>query len=131
VDKKTSMAKKTMKKKTLKETENFWESMRFIASNERVRFLTGLLINFLVIYAGVALISFFFTGGSDQSAISNLSAGDLLAGRGRVENWAGIRGAYIADLMMNRWFGISSFFLLFFVGSLGSKLMGLCKLSLI
>ena len=125
------MAKKTTKKKSLKDTESIWESVSVVASNERARFLTGLIINFIVIYVGVALISFFFTGGSDQSAIDNLPVADLLAGRGKVDNWAGIRGAFIADVMMNRWFGVSSFFLLFFIGSLGTRLMGLCRLSLI
>ena len=125
------MTNKTTKKKTQKDTESIWNSMSSVALNERVRFLTGLIVNFIVIYVGVALISFFFTGGSDQSAIDNLSITDLLAGRGKVDNWAGIRGAYIADVMMNRWFGISNFILLFFIGSLGTKLMGLCRLSLI
>ena len=125
------MTKKTTKKKSLKETDSIWQSVSFVVSNERIRFLTGLIINFLVIYVGISLISFFFTGSSDQSAIDNLSVSDLLAGRGKVGNWAGIRGAYIADVMMNRWFGISSFLLLFFIGSLGTKLMGLCRLSLI
>ena len=109
------MTNKTTKKKTQKDTESIWNSMSSVALNERVRFLTGLIINFIVIYVGVALISFFFTGGLDQSAIDNLSVSDLLAGRGKVNNWAGIRGAYIADVMMNRWFGISNFFLLFFI----------------
>ena len=125
------MAKKTTRKGSQGNKESIWDSVNLVASNERARFLTGLLINFLAIYVGIALISFFFTGGADQSAISNLPIKDLLAGRGRVDNWAGIRGAFIADVMMNRWFGISNFFLLFFIGSLGTKLMGLCRLSLI
>ena len=125
------MTKKTTKKGSPRNTESIWHSISSAALNERARFLTGLLINFLVIYVGIALISFFFTGGSDQSSIVNLPVNDLLAGRGRVDNWAGIRGAFIADVMMNRWFGISNFFLLFFIGSLGTKLMGLCRLSLL
>ena len=125
------MAKKNGKKKPLKEADNTWEDVKLIMSNERVRFLTGMIISFLVIYAGVALISFFFTGNSDQSAINHLSVGDLLAGKGKVNNWAGVRGAYLADLLMNRWFGISSFFLLYLIGLLGIKLMGITKTSFI
>ena len=125
------MAKKTAKSKRSKETESLWSSLSTFITNERVRFLTGLLINVIVVYTGIALISFFFTGGSDQSAIDHIPVKDLLANRGEVDNWAGVRGAYIANLMMNRWFGISSFFLLFMAGSLGVKLMVLCKISLI
>ena len=57
--------------------------------------------------------------------------GDLLTNRGSVENWTGVRGAYLSDLLMNRWFGISSFMILFFLGSVGAKLMNLNKVSLL
>jgi len=51
--------------------------------------------------------------------------------RGSVENWTGGRGAFLADLLMNRWFGISSFLILFFLGSVGAKLMNLSRVSLL
>ena len=56
---------------------------------------------------------------------------DLLTNRGSVENWTGVRGAVLADLLMNRWFGISSFMILFFLGSVGAKLMNLRRVSLL
>ncbi|MDR0348081.1 MAG: DNA translocase FtsK [Tannerella sp.] len=126
------MANKTKKQKKGSEDEDdILELAGSFLTSERVHFMTGLILNFFVIYVGVALISFFFTGGADQSAVENVPMKDLLINRGRVENWAGVRGACIADLIMNRWFGIPSFFLLFFIGSLGVKLMNLCKMSLI
>jgi S-DNA-T family DNA segregation ATPase FtsK/SpoIIIE len=80
----------------------------------------------LVIYAGTALLSFFYTGKDDQSAIENLPLWRLLVGNGEtVKNWAGVRGACIANLLMNRWFGISSFFILFYLGAVGVKWMGI------
>ena len=79
---------------------------------------------------GLSLISFFFTGAADQSKIENIPVSDLVANRGTVENWTGVRGAYLSDLLMNRWFGISSFMILFFLGSLGAKLMNLAQVSL-
>lgn len=42
-----------------------------------------------------------------------------------------MRGAFLADLLMNRWFGISSFLILFFLGSVGAKLMNLSRVSLL
>ena len=105
--------------------------MKTFFTNERTRFITGLIISILTIYVGLALISFFFTGAADQSKIENVPLGDLLINRGSVENWTGVRGAYLSDLLMNRWFGISSFMILFFLGSVGAKLMNLNKVSLL
>lgn len=105
--------------------------MKMFFTNERTRFITGLVIAIVTIYIGLALISFFFTGGADQSKIENVPLADLLTNRGSVENWTGVRGAVLADLLMNRWFGISSFMILFFLGSVGAKLMNLRRVSLL
>ena len=105
--------------------------MKAFFSSERTRFITGLVIAIITIYVGLSLISFFFTGGADQSKIENVPLSDLLTNRGSVENWTGVRGAFLADLLMNRWFGISSFMILFFLGSVGAKLMNLRKVSLL
>ncbi len=105
-------------------------SIKLFFTNERTRFVTGLVIMFFTLYIGLALISFFFTGGADQSKIEHVPVGDLLANRGSVANWTGVRGAYISDLLMNRWFGISSFMILFFFASWGAKLMSLKRVAL-
>lgn len=105
--------------------------MKAFFSSERTRFITGLIIAIITIYIGLSLISFFFTGGADQSKIENVPLSDLLTNRGSVENWTGVRGAFLADLLMNRWFGISSFMILFFLGSVGAKMMNLRKVSLL
>ena len=99
-------------------------------TNERTRFIMGLILSFLTIYVGLSLLSFFFTGAADQSKIENIPLSDLVSNRGTVENWTGVRGAYLSNLLMNRWFGISSFMLLYFFGSLGAKLMNLNQISL-
>lgn len=105
--------------------------LKTFLTNERTRFITGLILEMLTIYVALALISFFFTGAADQSLVQNIPLGDLLVNRGAVENWTGVRGAFLADLLMNRLFGLSSFALLFFLGSVGAKLMGLSRVSLI
>ena len=94
------MAKKTVKKKRSQEADNdIWGSLSVFFTNERLRFLVGLLLCFAVIYVSIAMASFFFTGGADQSAIENVPLKDLLINRGRVQNWAGVRGAFIANLI--------------------------------
>ncbi|MDR1380844.1 MAG: DNA translocase FtsK 4TM domain-containing protein, partial [Tannerella sp.] len=90
----------------------------------------GLLICFFSVYTGIAMVSYFFTGAADQNIVDNLAPGDLILKSGKVSNWAGLRGAYMSDVIMNRWFGIPSFFLLFFIGSIGFKLMKLCRINL-
>ena len=119
------MAKKTTTTKQNHTEPSWFAALKTFFTNERTRFITGLIISILTIYVGLALISFFFTGAADQSKIENVPLGDLLINRGSVENWTGVRGAYLSDLLMNRWFGISSFMILFFLGSVGAKLMNL------
>ena len=99
--------------------------------NERTRFISGLVISILTVYVGLALISFFFTGAADQSKIENIPLSDLVVNRGSVENWTGVRGAFLSDLLLNRWFGISSFLILFFLGSVGFRLMNVAKVPLL
>ena len=125
------MAKKTTSTKQDSTKLGWIASVKAFLTNERTRFISGLLISIMTIYIGLSLISFFFTGGADQSRIENVMLDDLLINRGRVDNWTGVRGAFISDMMMNRWFGISSFIMLFFLGSLGAKLMNIAKVSLL
>lgn len=126
------MAKKTT---TTKQNSNSgpgkFAVLKMFLTSERTRFITGLIIAIITIYIGLSLISFFFTGAADQSKIENVQLEDLLINKGSVENWTGVRGAVLSDLLMNRWFGISSFMILFFLGSVGAKLMNLRKVSLL
>ncbi|MCD8267743.1 MAG: DNA translocase FtsK [Parabacteroides sp.] len=126
------MAKKaTTTKQNSNDGPGKFAAIKLFFTSERTRFITGLVIAIITIYIGLSLISFFFTGGADQSKIENVPLSDLLINRGSVDNWTGVRGAYLADLLMNRWFGISSFMILFFLGSVGAKLMNLKKVSLL
>ena len=125
------MAKKTTAKQNTNNGESKFKGIRNFFTSERTRFITGLVISIVTIYVGLALISFFFTGGADQSKIENIPLSDLVINRGSVENWTGVRRAFLADLLMPRWFGISSFLILFFLGSVGAKLMNLSRVSLL
>ena len=100
-------------------------------TSERTRFISGLILSVLTIYLALALLSFFFTGASDQSKVENLGIRDMLSNHGSVENWTGVRGACISDLLMNRWFGVSSFMILYFLGSVGLVLMKIRRINLL
>ncbi|MDR3250155.1 MAG: DNA translocase FtsK [Tannerella sp.] len=122
------MAKHRTKIKKKQSKSPFWEAVIHYSTSKRVHFVLGLLICFFTIYCGVALISFFFTGEADQSIVKDGILHNGLAGE--IKNWAGIRGAYLADVFVDKWFGIPSFFLIFFFGSLGFRLMRLCRMHL-
>lgn len=126
------MTKKTGKKRQRSGSNGSWEdALRSFFSSERVWFLTGLIVCFVVMYLGIAMTSFLFTGGADQSVVESMPLSDLPADHAKVENWAGVRGAYVAETVMNRWFGVPSFFMLFFLGSAGLWLMRVCRMSLL
>lgn len=126
------MAKKTNSSaKQAKAKDSKMGAVRSFFTNERTRYITGLILCLFSIYIGLALISFFFTGAADQSKIENVPLADLVSNKGSVLNWTGVRGAYLSDLLMNRWFGISSFMILFFLGSVGAKLMRLANVSVL
>jgi len=108
---------------------SFFETAGHYFKSKRVHFIIGLLIVVAVVYIGVAILSFFFTGAADQSIVGNKPLIDTLSQKG-ITNWAGVLGAYLADVIMNRWFGIPSVFMLFLLGSVGFKIMKLCRINL-
>lgn len=118
------MAKKTTKQQPVdKEPKVRFASLKKLFGNERTQFISGLAISILTVYIGLSILSFFFTGATDQSKIDNISGLELLRNQGQVSNWAGVWGAFISEYMINRWFGISSLAILFYMGSVGLKLM--------
>jgi S-DNA-T family DNA segregation ATPase FtsK/SpoIIIE len=85
-------------------------------------YITGLIILGLAVYAGISMLSFFFTGAADQSKVEGLSLFQSETING-IENWTGMRGAILSNILMNEWFGVSTFFLLAFALSVAGRLM--------
>jgi len=125
------MAKKVTTKQNNNKDGDKVNPIKSFFISEHTRFITGLILMLVTLYVGLAFLSFFFTGGADQSKIENVPLTDLLANRGSVANWTGVRGAYLSDLFMNRWFGVSSFMILFFLASMAARFMNLKRISLI
>lgn len=97
--------------------------------DERWKVALGLLVTGISLFAFTAIISYFFSWKADQSFRWQMvfSGPDVT-----VENWAGKAGAWLAALLMNRWFGLASLgfpFLLFLSGIrlLGVRLLPLWK----
>ncbi len=104
--------------------------LRYIKS-ERGHFLIGVCIVFVSLYIIIGMISFFFTGAADQSKVMNKHFIDLISHKQEISNWTGVGGAFIAEALINKYFGIFTFVIPIFFGIIGVRLMGVRKISLI
>lgn len=100
-----------------KKTNNTKTKSRFYTpkflSDEKTKFILGITFSLLTIYIGLAFVSFFFTGGADQSKLDIKWLELITDSKVRVENWTGKTGAYISNLVINKGFGIASFSFLY------------------
>ncbi|SNR63171.1 DNA translocase FtsK [Flavobacterium sp. ov086] len=106
---------KTTKKETLdKKNEPKAETIKSWKLTKQQKFVLGCLLILFSVALLVAFISFYVNGQwqSDQSAVTQLGDRSEV-----VENWLGKFGAFLADLIVYRGFGIASFVLvrLFFL----------------
>jgi len=129
------MAKSTKRKRKKTTTATARKRRTAIISflkNERVRFIFGILVAFLGIFTLLAIISFFFTGAADQSKVLNKSFWELTQDKQlEVENWTSTGGAFLAETLVNKWFGLFSILIPFFVIYLGLRLMKVSDFSFI
>lgn len=94
-----------------------------VAKNETIFFVLGLLLVIFAVYLLLAFSSFFFTGAADQSVLDHATSQDLSTINNQVKNYAGSRGAQVANYLINDCFGVSSYFILLFLSVAGLKLM--------
>jgi DNA segregation ATPase FtsK/SpoIIIE, S-DNA-T family len=116
--------KKASKKSTAEPKNGFFRK-------KETRISLGVLELVLVAWLTIILISFLFSGDSDQSLVNGLPFGNLGEITGKTLNIGGSFGAWIANLIINEWFGLPSFFLIFFGWVLGLRFLGVTKASLI
>lgn len=88
------------------------------------RLILGITFAIVSLYILFSLVGFFFTGGIDQSLIDRglktiVANPDITA-----SNPAGKIGAWISDLLINRWFGVASFLVCFMVFLTGYRIAG-------
>ncbi len=116
------MAKRKRKRTTASKKKGI--SWVDFLKNERFHFITGVIIAFIGIFMLLAIISFFFTGAADQSKVLNKSFFTLIrTGAPEVDNWTGAGGAYIAELLVNDWFGIFSSLIPLFLIYIGLRII--------
>ena len=94
-----------MAKKNTKVRENkasFIKKVRFVLHHPTLHFFVGLFCLVLAIFICSSFLSFFSSGGADQSAIEAVGEGVETA----VENTSGKSGALVADFLINGCFSI-------------------------
>lgn len=120
------MAKKTVQRK---KTQNKGSSFIEFIQKERTRFLLGVCLAFLGAYILLGEISFFFTGAADQSKVTNKFFFDLISHKQEIKNWTGVLGAFVAEKLVNGWFGVFSLLIPVYLVLMGLKLMRVLNIS--
>lgn len=94
-----------------------------VLKSETTSFIIGLLCVIFGVYMLLAFSSFFFTGGNDQSILTHPNPSELLEAGNRIQNYAGARGAQLAQFLINDCFGFSAYCIIIFLVVAGMKLM--------
>ncbi|WP_281321910.1 DNA translocase FtsK [Flavobacterium aestivum] len=98
------MAKTTKKEPSDKKNASEPKEKKSWGLSKQHKIVLGFLLVLFSVALLVAFVSFFIYGQVDQSAVSELTDRNEV-----VQNWLGKFGAYLADLMIYKGFGIASF----------------------
>lgn len=96
-------------------------------TDRRVKIFLGITFILAACYMLVASLSFLSTGAQDQSLVAAGSLSQTAPRADEAANTAGLFGAYLSNLVVSRWFGLGAFVLIFYIGALGTTLVGLHK----
>lgn len=120
------------KKKTKKKNEpSIIDTLFNLSKSERGHFLAGVSTIFIAAFILLGMISFFFTGAADQSKVVNKSFFELIAHKQEISNWTGVGGAFIAENLINKYFGVFSLVIPVFIGLIGARLMRISSISIL
>jgi DNA segregation ATPase FtsK/SpoIIIE, S-DNA-T family len=94
-------------------------------TDERIKFITGILITGFAFYLLLACISYLFWWKSDQS----LPTSEVISGPDiEVRNWSGKSGHFLAELIIRYGFGFGAFFVPLIFGTVGLYLLRFPKI---
>lgn len=120
------VSRRMAKKKSDKEVEpKVVSANRFSTffKSETTHFVFGLISMIFAVYLLLAFTSFFFTGAADQSILEHQQPGELMQTTNHVKNYAGARGAQLAEFLINECFGLAAYFIIIFLAVVGMKLI--------
>jgi len=115
--------KKNNNKTTNKPAKTSWlTKLRRTTTNDQVLFIIGLLFLLASLYMALSIASYIFSSGSaDQSVL------DAAGPAADYNNMGGKRGAWIADVLINRSFGISACVIPLLLAVYGLQMMHVTK----
>jgi len=124
---KTQTKNKTQQKKASPKKEPVPISIRVnnVIRDERFKFLMSIFTLLFSAYTLLAFISFLFTWKVDQSILDYSVINFLFDSEIVVENWAGKLGALLANLFIYKWFGISSFVIIYLLVIFAFRLLNI------
>jgi S-DNA-T family DNA segregation ATPase FtsK/SpoIIIE len=118
------MAKKRNKDKQ----KSYFESLGFhFFNSEKTKFVLSILLFVVAIYFIIAFVSYFSTGGEDQSLVLSPQEGELQNATRSFQNICGSIGAYVSHFFISRCFGISAFLIPVFMIMCSLKFSGTYK----
>jgi DNA segregation ATPase FtsK/SpoIIIE, S-DNA-T family len=98
---------------------------RSFFTDERIRFVTGILITGFALYLIIACVAYLFWWKTDQS----LPHSDILSGPEKeVRNWSGKSGNFLAEMIIGYGFGFGAFFIPLIFGAIGLHLLKFPKI---
>jgi DNA segregation ATPase FtsK/SpoIIIE, S-DNA-T family len=94
-------------------------------SDERIKFVFGILLFGFAVYLLIALIAYLFWWKTDLS----LDTSQVISGSDvQVKNWSGKSGAWFAMLLVNKGFGLGAFLIPAIIGTIGLYLLNFPKI---
>jgi len=119
-----SKGKEDSTKKTGRSAKNPATSKSFF-TDERIRFVFGVLITGIALYLLIACISYLLWWKTDLS----IPDSDIVSGPDvEVKNWSGKSGHFLAKMMIGYGFGYGAFFIPLIFGTIGLYLLNFPKL---
>lgn len=113
-------SRKTKKTSTIKKPHR----ITLLLQDERAKLATGIILGLLSMYVLLAILSFFFSGAIDQSKL-DIPFNEFIKADIIVRNWTGKLGAYTANLIINRGFGLASILPVLFITMCSMRLLGI------
>jgi DNA segregation ATPase FtsK/SpoIIIE, S-DNA-T family len=114
-----SKEKEDIGKKNTKTSKSPVKTKSFI-TDERIKFVFGILITGFAIYLLLACVAYLFWWKTDLSiADSDIVSGSDIA----VKNWSGKSGHFLAKMIINNGFGFGAFFIPLIFGTIGLYLL--------
>ncbi len=113
------------KEETKKKSSSGTEKSKSFFTDERIKFVAGILVTGFAVYLLFAFIAYLFWWKTDQSLDPSMvvSGSDV-----QVKNWSGKSGAWFAYIIVNKGFGLGSFFIPLIIASIGLYMLNFPKI---